>query len=347
MRETRGLSQVALARSARLTRQSIGAIEAGRAMPAVDVALRLAKALECAVEELFATSESSRLAATPTGEPRGGRVALARIAGSWVSYPLGGAGMRVRADGIAAGDVELLHSETELRENTILMGCAPALGLLADRLNSRRGRGRFVWIPGSSTSALDACANGKTHVAGVHLVDERTGQENVADVRRHARADLVLVTLARWEQGLVVAPGNPKKLRRAADLARRSIRVVTREKGSGARRLLDRELRREGISRLARPPMQASGHLEVAHAVSIGGADAGIATRDASIAYGLDFVPLAEERYDLVFAAAAASDPRIARLLDALTTVAFRRELRALGYDVTACGERVAEIRAT
>jgi len=104
------------------------------------------------------------------------------------------------------------------------------------------------------------------------------------------------------EAGLVVARGNPKGVSQVSHLGKKGLRVVSREPGSGARRLLDRELKRAGLSvDIARDAaIQASGHLEVAHAVSIGAADVGIATRDAALVFGLTFVPIAEERYDLV-----------------------------------------------
>lgn len=353
-REARGLSQLALAAAAELTRQSVGAIEAGRAMPGVDVALRLARALDCTVEELFGgPGDESAIVTEPLASPLNGRVALAHIAGRWVSYPLAGSGMRTSADGLAAHavghgrlQVEPVRPLAEARENVIVMGCAAALGLLADRLNSRPGPGRFLWLAGSSTRALESLARSQVHVAGVHLVDARTGDANVADVQRHGgREPIVLVTLARWEEGLLTAPGNPKKLRRVADLGRRGLRLVTREPGAGARRLLDRELREAGLEALTQhATVQATGHLEVAHAVSIGAGDVGIATRDAAIAYGLDFVPLAEERYDLAIPLAAMEDPRIARLLDVMTAAAVRQELSSLGYDVRSCGDRVAKV---
>jgi molybdate-binding protein len=178
-----------------------------------------------------------------------------------------------------------------------------------------------------------------------HLVDARTGEVNVADVRKHAgREAVVLVTLARWEVGLVLAAGNPKRVRVAADLGRRGLRLVTREEGAGAQRFLDRLLREAGLR--ARSDVRATGHLEVAHAVSIGAADAGVATRDAAIAYGLDFVPLAEERYDVAIPRGGLEDPRVERLLDGMTASAFRREIQSLGYDVRGSGDRVAEVGA-
>jgi molybdate-binding protein len=229
------------------------------------------------------------------------------------------------------------------------MGCAAALGLLADRLNVRKGAGRFLWMATSSTRALESLAKRHTHVAGVHLVDARSGEANLPDVRRHAGTEpVVVVTLARWEEGLVTARGNPKHLRGAADLGRRGLRIVSREAGSGARRLLDRELRAAGIAEKPATQAQllAAGHLEVAQAVSIGAADVGVATRDAAIVFGLNFVPLAEERYDLVIPAALLDDARIRRFLDVMTAAPTRRELTSLGYDVRSCGTRVADLSA-
>lgn len=251
----------------------------------------------------------------------------------------------VDADG-GRGEVELTRPLAELRDNLVVMGCAAALGLLADRLNARLGAGRFLWLGRSSTAALTGLDRGHAHVAGVHLTDANTGEANVPAIRRHVRTGTVVITLARWEAGLVAAPGNPRRIRGAGDLARRGLRLVTRETGSGAQNLLERELGRLGVASTSRVPILAHGHLEVAHAVALGAGDVGVATRDAAIAHGLHFVPLAEERYDLAIPASLLDDARIVRLLDAMTASAYRRELSSLGYDVRSCGDRVAELKA-
>ncbi|HEY1536485.1 MAG TPA: substrate-binding domain-containing protein [Polyangiaceae bacterium] len=300
LREARGWSQSILAQTVGLSRQSVFAIETGRALPAVDIALRLAKALDCPVEGLFGSGTQS--------EPRAKDSA-----------------------------------------GVVLMGCAPALGLLADRLNARPGPGRFLWLTRSSSAALESLKRGQTQLAGVHLVDEKTGEANLPDVRRlSSKRALVVITLARWEAGLVIAPGNPKRITKIAQLARKGVRLASREPGSGARRLLDHELRQAGLpATLARDAaVQAAGHDEVARAVALGVADAGIATRDAARKHRLDFVSLAEERYDLVVAQGELTDPRLARLFETMTAAPFRRELSALGYDVAQCGQRVAQICA-
>jgi molybdate-binding protein/transcriptional regulator with XRE-family HTH domain len=352
LREERGLSQLELAESARISRQSLSAIEAGRSRPSVDVALRIARALDASVEELFAPAPAASLVTEPADAKSAGRVAVASVAGRWVSYRLDG-DLRTSADGIVRtatarrAEVEPMRSTAELSNNLVVMGCAAALGLLVDRLNSRAGAGRFLWLPRSSTNALEELAAARTHVAGVHLTDPKSGDANVPDVRRHVgEKALVLVTLAHWEAGLVVARGNPKKIVSAADLGRRGLRLVVREKGSGARRLLEGELRRAGTrAALDGAALLAAGHLEVARAIALGAADTGVATRDAALAFGHDFIPLASERYDLVLPLDALADPRMDRLLDMLSTASFRSELVALGYDVTKTGARAAEIR--
>jgi molybdate-binding protein len=194
-------------------------------------------------------------------------------------------------------------------------------------------------------AALQRLAKRQAHVAGAHLVDARSGTWNVADVRRHAgREPVTLITLGAWEAGLVIARGNPKGVR-SSDVGRRRLRWVVREVGAGARRLFDRVLRDSGVEGpVTGTTIEAGGHLEVAQLVAAGAADAGVATRDAAIAYDLDFLPLAEERYDLVVPLAWMDDPRARRLFDALVDGAFRRELDFLGYDVSDCGTQAAAI---
>lgn len=360
-REARGLSQIELGEAANLSRQSVGAIEAGRATPSVDVALRLAAVLECRVEDLFGArpaepkltaelAESADLAPPPSLESR---VVLARLAGRWVAHRLHGEGLRRSADGITtttkgkACEVTLLRPKAALEDNVVLMGCAAGLGLLADRVEASGRGGRYAFLARSSTAALEALSRKRIHVAGVHLVDGKTGESNVRDVRRLVKQAVSLITLARWEVGLVVHAGNPKGLRAVADLARPGVSFVPREPGSGARRLFERELHASGTPlELCTLTSVVGGHLEVARAVALGVADAGIASRDSALEAGLGFLPLTEERYDLVVPSEGLGDARIARLFDALCSSGFRKELATLGYDVRSCGDRVAELPA-
>jgi putative molybdopterin biosynthesis protein len=364
VREKRGLSQIALACAIGLTRQSVHAIERGRATPAVDVALRIARALDCSVETLFgeARTDAELTAewALDDCDTRADRVALANVRGRWLAYGLAkdrvlrSADAMVRQSSRCKGTDRLLldplRPSAESRENVVIAGCAPALGLLADRLNAAAGPGRFSWFGLSSTAALKALSLSRVHVAGVHLVDLHTGEANVPDVRRYMSSQpVVLVTLARWEVGLIVQKGNPKRIAKVSHLVRRGLRLVAREPGSGARRLLEQELKHAGTSLdvVKHAQLIASGHLEVAQAVALGAGDVGIATRDAAIAFDLDFIALAEERYDLVVPRDDLTDPRLVRMFDVMTATPLRRELTSLGYDVAPSGTRVAEIAAT
>ncbi len=356
-RETRGLTQSELAVAVQLTRQSISAIESGRATPSVDVALRIAKALSRSVEELFGQDVGEpSVVAEMASSAASGRLLLAHLFGRWVAHGLRGQDVCTSADALGTIErrqrrarVDLVREPSEAHANVLFMGCAAGLGVLADRLNATREIGRFVWIPSSSTAALEALARNHTHLAGVHLVDTKTGDENVPDVRRVVPgARITLITLGRWEMGLVRTPARTSRVRSQEDLSRRGLRIAMREKGSGARRLLERELRGAGVpvAQALTHAVPARGHLEVSQLVALGVADTGITTRDAALAFDLDFVPLLEERYDLAFRSETESDARIQRMLNGMTSVGFRRELSCLGYDVRSCGDRAAEVSA-
>ena len=355
VRLARGLSQQALAAAVGLSRQALSAVEAGRSVPGTDVALRLAQALDTRVEALFAPPAGvERVEARLAGGPHAGlpgRVLLSQVDGDWVARPLGERSAEAvqAADGVVTGshggrvEVELLAGSAGPRDRLVVMGCAPALGLLASRLAAPPRRVPLAWVHGTSAQALDALEKGEVHLAGIHLRDARTGRFNLPQVqRRFAQRRMLLVTFASWEQGLVVAPGNPLGLRRVEDLARPRIRVVQREPGSGASKLLEQLLSRSGAPPLRPPVLVARGHLEVAQAVAHGAADVGIAIQSVALAWGLDFVPLSSERFDLVFPEALASDERLERLIDELGSSAFRRELESVGgYQTGASGQVV------
>lgn len=363
LREERGLTQVALAEAAAVSRQSLSAIEAGRADPSVSLALRLARALDCSVEDLFdVAADGPELDVELAGQRERAaspeRVAMAFVGERWVAHRLPTDSLEMAsqsADALtvpssrARGQrtrVELLRPPAEARETLVMLGCAPALGLLASRLNGRTGPGRFLWLKHSSTAALDALKREHAHVGGVHLPAAASAPPaNRAAVRQTLPgARMSIVTLVQWEAGLLVARGNPAGIRDLTDLARRGLRIASREPGAGTRLLLEQALRavRLAPSKILRGALELAGHLEVAQAVSIGAADVGIAMRPAALAFGLGFIPLALERFDLVFARDHVDDARMVRLLDTMSSAAFRRELDALGgYDTACCGSVV------
>ena len=146
-------------------------------------------------------------------------------------------------------DIELLV-DAQVPENTVVvLGCDPALALLGAHLTRRYPTLRLVWVPRSSLTALRMLGRGEAHAAGTHLWDPESGESNMPYVRRElAGHRLVVVTLSQWQQGLIVAPGNPKGITGPADLARPEITLVNRDAGSGSRMLCDVWLRQAGIA---------------------------------------------------------------------------------------------------
>ncbi len=364
-RSASGWTQLETARRVGITRQSLIHLERGRCVPSTTVALQLAHAFGCHVEDLFSISTPAArlravLASSLSPGPTNGRsrVVVGLVEGRWVAHLLHGEeSVTLVADGVievrsgrrrSTVDVDALRPEADTRDNLIVAGCDPALTLLSAWLGEASPAVHVRVLHAPSRHALAALAGGLTHVAGAHLLDEVSGEYNVPFVRRScARRGAIVVNLARWEEGFVLRPGNPLSIRGAEDLTRRKVRFVPREVGSGAQSLLGRVLRKAGIPAAATHPIAqvASGHKAVAQAVAYGAADVGVANRSAAAAYGLGFVPLTEERSDLVIGAELRDDPRIGRLTDALRGAALRRELASLGgYQTDDSGQVVAEV---
>ncbi|MDQ3700236.1 MAG: substrate-binding domain-containing protein, partial [Chloroflexota bacterium] len=195
--------------------------------------------------------------------------------------------------GATAGRTARLWLDAErLARTAVLLGCDPSLGIVAGhvaRLARGREGGRLSWIEAGSAAALAAVAGGTAHMAGAHWRDGETGEFNVPQSRRAlAATGGVVVALARWEQGLVVAAGNPKRLRGPVDLARADVRLINREPGAGSRALLDQMLVGAGVppSAVTGYERQVASHFDVACVVAGGGADAGIALAAAAEVYG-------------------------------------------------------------
>jgi putative molybdopterin biosynthesis protein len=200
----------------------------------------------------------------------------------------------------------------------------------------------------SSGKAIHELLDGRAHIAGAHLRDPKSGEFNCgAAVRRLKRHPAVLVNFARWELGIATAAGNPMKLRGFADLARERIRIANREVGSGARAALDEALGELGLNSDAIEgyPRELAGHLEVAAAIAAGQADLGVTIRVAADVYGLGFVPLREERYDLVILKRDLDSTPVKAILDALNSRSFAREVAQFcGYDTSQMGAVLAHL---
>jgi molybdate-binding protein len=152
---------------------------------------------------------------------------------------------------------------------------------------------------------------------------------------------MAVVTFARWEEGFVVAPGNPKNIRGADDLRRRNVALMNREPGSGSRSLLDALIEKVSLAprEIRGYGSVAFGHLSAAHAVQAGESDCCIATRSAAQTFGLDFVPLRSEQYDFVLHRETFRMAAVEALLDTLQRASLRRKLETLaGYDTSQTG---------
>jgi molybdate-binding protein/DNA-binding transcriptional regulator YhcF (GntR family) len=194
-----------------------------------------------------------------------------------------------------------------------------------------------------SLDGLLALLHGEAGLAGAHILDEETGEYNLPILRRlFPGGQVCAVTLAEREQGLIVAAGNPQGVHSLADLARGDLRFINRQPGSGTRTLLEHRLRVLGLTpaHLAGYDRVAATHMAVATAIAQGHADAGLGVRAAAQAFGLDFLPVATERYDLVCYVADRDQPPLAPLFDLLASAAFRRIIAQLdGYHAAHTGE--------
>lgn len=197
-----------------------------------------------------------------------------------------------------------------------------------------------------SVGSLDGLVNlrqGLCQISGSHLLDE-SGEYNTPFVK-HLFPDrnVEIVTLAYRTQGLMIASGNPKSIKKIADIARPNVRFVNRNAGSGTRLWLDAELRKQKIpvEKIAGYEDQVKTHSEAANLVIENKVDVSLGLQAAAHQNGLDFIPLFEERYDLVLP--SEQEMNLNPLLEYIQTANFREMLASLtGYNTSHSGETVA-----
>ena len=356
LRQRRGFSAAALARRVGVSRQTIYALEAGTYTPNTALALQLARVLESSVEELFALSgeapapapRTETVAFLPGSESArpGQAVQLCRVGKRmFASVPSAMPWYFPPSDAVVEGQtkVQVFDAAETFRNRILVAGCDPAIPVLARHVQAAGIE--LVLAHRNSSQALALLREGRVHVAGTHLRDEATGESNLAAIDRlFPRNSVAVVSYAVWEEGIVTAPGNPKGIRGIEHFARSGVRIVNREAGAGSRQLLDAHLKRLGIAlrKVQGYKREVEGHLAAARQVESGAADAAIATRAAARAFGLDFLPLVSERYDLVIRREHLDVPAVQILLDCLARARFRRELESRGgYDTRAAGQRL------
>jgi len=312
-----------------------------------------------------ADAKLARKLASPLGMDDWVRVRLGSVGGSLVATPLPrGAGVLtslVRADGLLvvptgvegyhAGSVvpvELLRSLEEISRTIVAIGSHDlVLDLAASALRADDPLVTLVSSNVGSLGGLVALRDGLCHIAGSHLLDPPSGDYTLPFVDRvfgGTAGEVTVVRLVDREQGLMVAPGNPLGLSGVADLARPGVRYVNRQRGAGTRVLLDHLLGQLDIS-----PGSVSGyareeptHLAVAAAITSGRGDAGLGITAAARAFGLDFVPVTWEPYDLVVAPGALESPLLEPLWALLRSDKFQSAVTELGgYSAKDMGRRI------
>jgi molybdate-binding protein/DNA-binding XRE family transcriptional regulator len=358
IRKSRGIGASDLARRVNVSRQTIYAIEIGTYIPNTEVALHLARELEVTVDELFSlSSEAPNSPESVTAEvlsaavpAKGQPVRICQIGSKWVSVPVPNTPYFMpEADGIikrtsrsnGRADLMVFAKEEAAQKRLLLAGCDPASSLLSNMVERISGV-EIVSAAASSKLALTWLKEGKVHIAGSHLEDPKSGEFNLPYIReKFPGEEILVVTFAQWEEGLVVKPGNPKRIRKPEDLGRRGVRLVNRESGSGSRALLDKLLVKANLSpaKVQGYDHVALGHLPAAYQVLAGEADACLATKSAAQTFGLDFIPLHSARYDLVMRKRTGDLPAVKAFLDVLQRATLRRKLEVLaGYDTSHTG---------
>ncbi|MGC8938207.1 MAG: molybdopterin biosynthesis protein [Thermodesulfovibrio sp.] len=249
------------------------------------------------------------------------RVKVGRVGDKYIVTPMGrGAGLLmsvVRADGyivVPRGSegfsqgseipVYLWRSKEEIDNTVVCIGSHDnTLDVLYNFLRKRFPQVTLSSAHVGSMGGLIAIKKGEAHIAGTHLLDEATGEYNVPFIKRLLpEKKVVLINLVYRIQGFIVKKGNPKNIKGFEDLTRDDVVFINRQAGSGTRLLLDKHLKELGIS-----PDAIKGydrdeytHMAVASAVLTGRADVGLGILSAAEALGLDFIPITEERYDVL-----------------------------------------------
>ena len=324
-------------------------------MPNTAVALRLAAALEVTVEELFrldaskvpaprqqeveiVASREKLQAGQPVQWCRVGKRVVGVPATPMPSYlsPAHGFVSRAASRGRPKTTVRLTESGVGGQPRLLIAGCDPATSVLARYLKETGVE--LILAPVNSSEALRLLRDGLVHIAGTHL-------QSAPPLALFPKTTVAVITFAEWEEGLVTAAGNPKRIKTIADLARPKIRLINREPGAGSRRLLDMLLKQAGIpvAKVRGYEQICFGHLAAAWQVAASQADCCVTTCSAARVFGLGFIPLARERYDLVVRREHLAMAELTRLLDTLSMGVFRRELEAQGgYDTRHSGQRIA-----
>ena len=252
-------------------------------------------------------------------------------------------------EGYEAGErvkVRLMTDEARLKNTLVVIGSHdPLLDELSDMLH-RADTSLFMSSSHvGSMGGIMAVRRGEAHAAGCHLIDTAKGEYNLAFMRKYfPKHNVHLISCVGRQQGLMLASGNPKNIRKFSDIAGENINYVNRQKGSGTRILMDYLMEREGIEpgSIYGYDREELTHTSVAAQIASGSADAGMGIYSAAQLYGLDFLPICIEEYDLIIPDTAWNTPMVNRLIETLKSNEFKEKLLAMGgYTIENPGEEI------
>jgi len=239
--------------------------------------------------------------------------------------------------------VELYRPADSLDRTVVAIGSHDiTLDLITNALATCDPPARLISTHVGSLAGLRAIAENKAHVAGSHLLDGESGEYNLPYIERiMPETELALVTLAHRQQGFMVKPGESSRLGGFESLTQKGVTYINRQRGAGTRILLDYHLEKLGISPddIEGYERDAYTHMEVAAAVASGAATTGLGIMAAARALGLDFIPVAEERFELVIRREHLDYPPVRQLLEVINGHEFQLRVENLGgYDLRETG---------
>lgn len=289
------------------------------------------------------------------------RVKLGDVGGNIIATPLtSGAGVItsfVKADGLltipqniegyesgSIVEVELLKDIRDIKNTLVITGSHdPLIDEISDILRKTNPGSFIASSHVGSMAGLMAIKKNEAHIAGIHLLDENTGEYNIPYKKKYLNPDeTVLLKGVKRIQGLIVAKNNPLSLKTISDLEGNNIRFVNRQKGSGTRILLDYLLNKGNINpdNIYGYTREELTHLAVAVQVSQNSADAGLGILSAAKIYDLDFIPVCEEEYDFILNKKILDSDLIQKFISILKSEEFKQRLLNIGgYQLGECGK--------
>lgn len=291
------------------------------------------------------------------------RMTVGHINGRFIANPLTrGAGVTmslVRADGLlgipvnALGyeqdetvEIELYRPQHELYHNLMVSGSHDlVIDLLATEIKKRDPQLTLSSAHLGSMGGIAAVGRNQAHMAGVHLFDPETGEYNTPYIKKLLPDQkLHLVNLVYRMQGWIIPAGNPDQLSDIKQLVDSKLSYINRQKGAGTRLLFDHLLKEAGINpgQIYGYELEEHSHLNVAASVAAGTARVGLGILPAARAFGLDFIPVVEERYDLLFSDSFFNSPQGKIILSVIADPEFQNNVETMGgYSTRMAGQRI------